>query len=78
MSTTPKLLASYAESEQTSSHVDPCVIEDWENDFSDIVTSVEITDSTVIVNNSIIVEFGSDRESAEKFVLYLLGKPKIK
>lgn len=79
MSSTPKSLNSYPEWAEIRSHVNPRVIEDWEKDFSEIlVTSVKITDTIVTVNSSININFKGDREDAEKFVLYLLWKPKIK
>ena len=59
--------------------VDPCLVKDWESDFSDIViSSITITGSTVTVNGRIGIDFQGDREDAESFVLYLLAKPKTK
>ena len=59
--------------------VDPCLVKDWESDFSDIIiSSITITSSTVTVNGVIGIDFQGDREDAESFVLYLLAKPKTK
>ena len=40
------------------SKVDPCLVKDWESDFSDIIiSSITITGSTVTVNGVIGIDF---------------------
>lgn len=59
--------------------VDPCLVKDWESDFSNlIISSITITGSTVTVDGVIGINFQGDREEAERFVLYLLAKQKTK
>jgi hypothetical protein len=74
---TQEFLAKHPTWAELRTQVEPSLLEEWENDFSHItVFSIEITDSKIIVNNSLYIDCLGDREEAEKFVLYLITKPK--
>lgn len=73
---TQKFLKQYPAWAELRSKVDSELREEWEADFCDlVVTSTEITDSEIIINKTIHLDFDGDREDAEKFLLYLLTKP---
>jgi hypothetical protein len=74
---TQDFLAKHPTLAELRAQVEPPLLEEWENNFSHIIVfSTKITDSKIIVNNSLYIDCLGDREEAEKFVLYLMAKPK--
>lgn len=74
---TQEFLAKHPTWAELRAQLKPSLLEEWESNFFNItVFSTKITDSTIIVNNSLYIDCLGDREEAEKFVLYLMAKPK--